>query len=74
MSGYGLEIDQLRRAAAAARSAGEALAALEVGCRLGGAVGSLPGARSGESLRQLQDSWVLQGRNTASASPATTPS
>ena len=62
MDGYELEIDQLRRAAVAARSAGEQLATLEVGCRIGGAVGALWGSKSGEQLRMLEDSWVRRGR------------
>jgi hypothetical protein len=62
MSGYELEIEQIRRAGAAAQSAGDQLANLDLGCEIGGGYGALPGAKCGEQFRTLEDTWLRHGR------------
>lgn len=62
MSGYELEIEQIRRAAAAARSAGDQLATMEVGCRIGGVYGALWRSRSAEQVHTLEDSWLRRAK------------
>jgi len=63
MSGYELEIEQIRRAGAAAQSAGDQLANLDVGCEIGTGSGALPGATCAGRFRALEDSWLRQGRD-----------
>jgi hypothetical protein len=63
VSGYELEIAQILRAAVAARSAGDQLAKLDVGCGIGGGVGALRGSRSGELLHRLEDNWLRRRRD-----------
>lgn len=67
VDGYELEIEQIHRAASAARSAGDQLAAMEVGCRIGGVSGALCRSRSGEQVRILEDSWLRRGREFSSS-------
>jgi hypothetical protein len=62
VGGYELEIEQIRRAAGAAQSAGDQLAGLDVGCRIGAGAGFLPGAQSGKQLQLLEDSWLRRAR------------
>jgi putative heme degradation protein len=60
VSGYELEIDQLRQAAAAARSCADQLRQVDAAATIGAVPAALPGARSGSPIATLANSWRQQ--------------
>lgn len=57
MSGYEVEIDQLRGAAAAARSCGDQLGQVDAAASINAVPAALPGSRSGSPITKLANSW-----------------
>jgi hypothetical protein len=57
VSGYGLEIDQLRRAATAARYCGEQLGKLDAAATISAVPVALPGSRSAPPITTLANAW-----------------
>lgn len=60
MSGYELEIDQLRRAADAARSCGDQLGEVDAAATVDAVPAALPGSRSASPITTLANSWREQ--------------
>ena len=60
MAGYELEIEQIRRAAAAARSGGDQLGKVDAAATTSGVPAALPGARSGPRITDLAETWQQQ--------------
>jgi hypothetical protein len=60
VAGFELEIEQIRRAAGAARSGGDQLGTVDAGATMGGVPAALLGSRSGGPIATLADSWRQQ--------------
>lgn len=57
MSGYEVEIAQLRQAASAAQSCGDQLGEVDAAATMTGVPGALPGSRSGSPIKKLAGAW-----------------
>lgn len=60
MSGYELEIEQLRRAATAARSGGDQLDKVDASASMSAVPPAMPGSRCAGPLARLADTWRQQ--------------